>query len=74
MRREVNKVSKVSLMQGVPAHIESLKAKDKRRHPSRCIFAEGSGKNRICTSPLSTKYMEICNSAKLCAYYEEKYK
>lgn len=44
---------KVSQMQGVSAHLTTLKSDGKRRHPSYCIFADGKGKNRICTSPQS---------------------
>lgn len=58
-------------MQGVPAHLEVLKATDgKRRHPTHCIFCEG--KERICTNPLAVYYNERCRSSKRCNYYEEK--
>ncbi len=60
-------------MQGVPAQREYLKSNDKkRRHPSRCIFAEGKVKNRICTCPQSNFYYQHCPSASKCDYYEEK--
>lgn len=62
-------------MQGVPAHLETLHitgSDKKRRHPAHCIFAEGKGGYRICTSPQSTIYRQHCGSAKNCNYYEEK--
>lgn len=61
-------------MQGVPAHLEYLKADGKRRHPAHCIFHEGTGVNRVCTNPTCEKYYERCNSAKNCDYYEEEEK
>ena len=61
---------KVSQMQGVSAHLTTLKSDGKRRHPSYCIFADGKGKNRICTSPQSYNYRKHCTSAKSCEYYE----
>lgn len=65
-------MSKMSEMQGVPAHIEILKPKDKRRHPAHCRFHEGNGKNRIChCDNNSNNYLLNCNSAKNCDYYEE---
>lgn len=63
---------KVSQMQGVPAHLTTLKSDGKRRNPARCIFAYGVGKKRICTSPQSTFYNAQCTSAKNCDYYEER--
>ncbi len=63
---------KVSQMQGVPAHLEFLKANDSRRHPAYCIFAEGKGANRVCTCPQSETYLKHCRSAKRCEYYEKK--
>lgn len=62
----------VRQMQGVSAHLEYLKPKDKRRHPSHCIFADGPGKSRKCTSPQSRVYMQHCSTAAKCDYYEEK--
>lgn len=60
-------------MQGVPAHIETLRPNDgKRRHPARCIYAEGKGVNRICTNPLSPIYLMNCKSSSKCDYYEER--
>ena len=61
---------KVSQMQGVSAHLTTLKSDGKRRHPAYCIFANGKGKNRFCTSPQSHNYYKHCTSAKNCEYYE----
>ena len=68
----VVKMARVSQMQGIPAHLTYLKTNDKRRHPAHCIFADGKGKLRICTSPQSEKYMESCHSARNCEHYEEQ--
>ncbi len=57
-------------MQGVPAHLEYLHTKDKRRHPTHCIFCKG--KERICTNPMAVYYNERCKSSSKCDYYEEK--
>ena len=66
-------MSRVSQMQGTPAHIEFLKSNDKvRRHPAHCIYAEGTGKSRICSCPQSKIYNMRCKSCKNCDYYEEK--
>ena len=65
-------MAKVSQMQGVPAHLEYLKMSDKKRHPARCIFANGKGKNRVCMSPMSPIYREHCCTARLCDCYEEQ--
>ena len=60
-------------MQGVSAHLETLRTNDgKRRHPAHCIFAEGKGKARICTSPQCSMYYKNCRTAAKCDYYEEK--
>lgn len=60
-------------MQGVPAHLEYLRTNDGiHRHPAHCIFAEGKGKNRICTSPQCQMFNKHCNSAAKCDYYEQK--
>ena len=68
-------MAKVREMQGVPAHLEYLKRTDNhRRHPAHCIFHEDKGRNRICTNPHCGKYMQACNSAKNCDYYEEEEK
>lgn len=65
-------MSRVSEMQGVPAHITTLKSDGIRRHPSYCIFAEGKGKARICTCAQGPNYYKHCNSAARCDYYERK--
>ena len=65
-------MAKVSQMQGVPAHLTVLKSKGGRRHPAYCIFADGIGKSRICTSPQSKIYMTQCRSAKRCECYEDR--
>ena len=65
-------MARVRDMQGVPAHIVILKSDGKRRHPSRCIFAEGVGTNRLCTNPQCPIYYEHCKSAAKCNYYEER--
>ena len=59
-------------MQGVPAHMETLQAGGKRRHPAHCRFHEGKGKERICKCNRCNKYLLSCNSASKCDYYEEK--
>ena len=63
---------KVGQMQGVPAHIETLKADDERRHPARCRHAYGRGKRRICVNTESSIYNLNCHTAKNCDYYEER--
>lgn len=65
-------MAKVSQMQGVPAHLTTLKSDGKRRHPAHCLFAEGKGKARKCTCPQSTNYNCLCRSSVHCDYYEEK--
>lgn len=57
-------MARVRDMQGVPAQLEYLKSDGKRRHPSYCIFHEGTGKNRICTNPQCEVYYKNCRSAK----------
>lgn len=57
-------------MQGVSAHLETLKAKGARRHPSYCRFHEGTGKSRICKNPRSPFYNTHCQSAAKCEFYE----
>ncbi|MBQ8823707.1 MAG: hypothetical protein IJZ64_00575 [Ruminococcus sp.] len=64
-------MAKVSQMQGVPAHIETLKAMGKRRHPAYCKFHEGTGKTRICKCNRCSKYLLSCNSASKCDCYEQ---
>ena len=63
---------RVSQMQGVPAHLTTLKSDGKRRHPAHCIFAEGKGIERMCTCPQCEIYYRHCGSAKSCNYYEER--
>lgn len=63
-------MARVRDMQGAPAQLEYLKSDGKRRHPSYCIFHEGTGKARICDNPHSSIYRQNCNSAKNCDYYE----
>ncbi len=63
---------KVREMQGVSAHLVSLKSDGRRRHPSYCIFAEGKGKSRQCTCPQSPIYYDYCNSASKCEFFEWK--
>ncbi len=65
-------MAKVSQMQGVPAHLETLRKKDERRHPAHCKHAYGTGKNRICMCTMSSNYNLQCSSAKHCIYYEKK--
>lgn len=65
-------MARVRDMQGVPAHIVTLKSDGKRRHPAHCIFAEGKGEMRICTNPLCLLYYEHCKTAAKCDYYEER--
>ncbi len=67
-------MARVAQMQGVPAHLEVLKADGKRRHPAHCIHHEGSGKNRICTNTESPIYNQKCRSAARCDYYWEEEK
>lgn len=63
---------KISQMQGVPAHLETLKSNGIRRHPAHCIFAKGKGASRSCTSPLSPFYLQHCSSAAKCDFYKPK--
>ena len=65
-------MARVREMQDVYAQIEVLKSDGERRHPAYCIYAEGKGKNRLCTCPQGTKYNEYCNTAAKCDYYEKK--
>ena len=66
-------MARVREMQGVSAHLVTLKCNDgKRRHPSRCIFATKMNGERICTSPQSPIYYGKCTSSAKCNYYEEK--
>lgn len=65
-------MTKVRQMQGVSAHIVTLHSDGNRRHPAHCIFAEGKGSMRLCTSPQCENYYKHCSSAAKCDYYEEK--
>jgi hypothetical protein len=65
-------MARVREMQGTPARIIAPKFDGNRRHPSYCIFVEGSGENRICTNPQCPLYYEHCKSAAKCLYYEKK--
>ena len=67
-------MAKVSQMQGIPAHLETLRKKDKRRHPSYCIYHEGKGKNRVCKCIQSQNYSLTCSSARYCEFYVEEAK
>ena len=59
-------------MQGTPAHLETLKSDGKRRHPSKCRYAEGKPKDRYCKNPNFVLYLQQCRSSAKCDYYEEK--
>lgn len=65
-------MARVRNMQGTPAYLEYLRSDGKRRHPARCIFHEGKGRNRICLNPQSLVYKRNCNTSKNCNYYEER--
>ena len=56
-------------MQGVPAHLETLKAKGTRRHPAYCKYHEGEGKSRVCKNSCSPLYNTHCQSAAKCECY-----
>ena len=64
-------MAKVSQMQGVPAHLETLKVNGKRRHPARCKFHDGKRQARICKCNKCSNYLLRCPSASKCDYYEE---
>lgn len=64
-------MKKVREMQGVPAHLVTLRANDKRRHPARCKFHTGKGKQRICKCKICPLYLLPCTSAAKCGYYDE---
>lgn len=61
----------VQQMQGVPAHLEILKTKDKRRHPARCIFVKGTRGNYTCACPHCNRYTTKCSTQR-CGNYEER--
>ena len=65
-------MARVRNMQGVPAHIETLKNKDKkRRHPSKCKYHEGKHPERICKCEKSHMFLCKCETSQHCEYYEE---
>ena len=59
-------------MQGVSAHLETVKAKGRRRHPSYCKYAKGKGKDRKCLCKKSQVYLLHCSSAANCDWYESE--
>ena len=63
---------RVREMQGVHAHITTLKSDGKRRHPSRCIFAKGKSPNRYCANEQCPVWRNKCSTAAKCDYYEER--
>ena len=63
---------KVRHMQGVSAQLETLKKKDERRHPAKCVNVEKIEGIRYCDCPLSPIYKEQCHSAVHCDHYEKK--
>lgn len=66
-------MARVRDMQGVYAHITTIKTTDGvRRHPAHCIFAKGKGKDRYCNNEQSQKWKEHCRTASKCDFYEEK--
>ncbi len=62
---------KVSQMQGVPAHLETLKSDGIKRHPAWCKFAEGKRSERTCKNKKCPIYLTHCSSAAKCQYYEK---
>lgn len=58
-------------MQGVSAHLTTLKSKDgKRRHKARCTYYNKQYK--MCTCPINTNfYRSTCGGSSKCDYYEE---
>ena len=60
----------VKNMQGVPAHLEYLKTKDKRRHMAKCKFIVKPQKVCDCTS--SPYFRERCGGSSKCEFYEER--
>ena len=56
-------------MQGVPAHLETLKPKDSRRHPNYCKYHIGAGKERQCNNEQSPYFRKHCALAAKCDYY-----
>lgn len=64
-------MAKVSQMQGVPSHLETLKKQDKRRHKARCIFYIKDGKICDCAQNLNY-YKCICGGSSKCDFYDER--
>ena len=64
-------MARVRDMQGVPAHIETLKSDGKRRHISHCIYSKGKKGNYICKCTKSPNYNLECHSSSKCAHYSE---
>lgn len=64
-------MARLKQMQGVPAHLETLKTDGKRRHPSHCKFHKGKGKARTCDCERCFNYLLNCKSTAKCDYYEE---
>lgn len=60
----------VKNMQGVPAHLEYLPRKGKRRHLARCKFILKPEKICDCTS--SPYFRNRCGGASRCDYYFER--
>lgn len=66
-------MSKISEMQGVPAHLEILKSDGKRRNISRCRYSVHKGKHLyLCDCISSGYYKKECHSCAHCVYYKEK--
>ena len=65
-------VARVGEMQGVPAHITTLKSDGIRRHPAPCVFADGKGRARRCMCPQSPVFYGQCTSAAKCDFYKRK--
>ena len=67
-------LSRVSQMQGVPAHLEHLKCGEKRRNKARCYFSKHIEKYEyLCLCEKNTGYFnKRCPSSSRCDYYEEK--
>ena len=61
----------VKNMQGVPAHLETIKSKDRRRNMSRCIFLLKPSKICDCAQNLGY-YRQRCGGSSKCDYHEEK--
>lgn len=61
----------VRQMQGVPAHLEILKVKDKHRHSARCIFVEKMQRKYTCMCPHCNRYTTKCSTQR-CENHEER--